>query len=179
MRRGDGRAEGRRDAPDIELVEQARPAGVGGRGGGDETDVMEALLGQDAFVTAKLHSPTQAEKALKISDKIETAADWKTLVTMEQDPGTTLAPDHDPARRGAIGCALQTVERGQVENRWKPIHPSVTSERVLDSSSVTASPSTTRALRCLRRRRRRPYDPDTRKYESGLRAPAFTAPKSC
>jgi hypothetical protein len=65
------------------------------------TDVLEALLGQDAFVT-KLHSPTQAEKALK-AHKIKAPADWKTLVTMS-DPGTTLAPDHDP--RPAVGPRL-------------------------------------------------------------------------
>lgn len=71
------------------------------------TDVMEALLGQDAFVT-KLHSPTQAEKALK-SHKIKPPADWKSLVTMS-DPGTTLAPDHDP--RPAVGPRLgfETVQ---------------------------------------------------------------------
>ena len=71
------------------------------------TDVMEALLGQDAFVT-KLHSPTQAEKALK-SHKIKPPADWKTLVMMS-DPGTTLAPDHDPRPAVTPRLGFETVQ---------------------------------------------------------------------
>ena len=60
--------------------------------------VMEDLLGQAAFVT-KLHSPTQAEKILK-AHKVKPPAEWRDLVVMS-DPGTVLAPDHDP--RAAVG----------------------------------------------------------------------------